>query len=95
MNPPHPLPSVGEMSDRTRHATPADDVAAQLEAGAEGLTAADARARLERFGPNRLPETSGPSALRLLLDQFRTPLIWALLAAGGASRSRSASSRTG
>ena len=36
-----------------------------------------------RFGPNRLPEASGPSAARLLLDQVRTPLMWALLAAGG------------
>ena len=71
------------MSERTWHASPADDVVAELQAGPGGLSAADAHARLERVGPNRLPEASGPSALELLLDQFRTPLIWALLAAGG------------
>ena len=72
------------MSDRPWHATPsADDVVAELEAGSEGLSPPTRDARLERFGPNRLPEAAGPSAARLLLDQFRTPLIWALLAAGG------------
>jgi calcium-translocating P-type ATPase len=58
-------------------------VATELEAGADGLTSADAEARLERFGPNQLPEAEGPSAARLLLDQVRTPLMWALLASGG------------
>ncbi len=43
----------------------------------------EAQERLSRFGPNRLPEAAGPSAARLLLDQVRTPLMWALLAAGG------------
>jgi calcium-translocating P-type ATPase len=71
------------MSDRPWHATAAHDVAAALEAGSAGLTSADAEARLERFGPNQLPEAEGPSAARLLLDQVRTPLMWALLASGG------------
>ena len=65
------------------HATPELDVAAALDAGPDGLSSADAQARLSRFGPNRLPEAAGPSAARLLLDQVRTPLMWALLAAGG------------
>jgi len=65
MNPRPPLPSVRGMSAQTWHATPAGDVAAELQAGPDGLSAADAHARLERFGPNRLPEASGPSALEL------------------------------
>ena len=64
------------------HATPELDVAAALDAGPDGLTSADAHERLSRFGPNRLPEAAGPSAARLLLDQVRTPLMWALLASG-------------
>ena len=59
------------------------EVAAALDAGPAGLSTAEAEERLSRFGPNRLPEASGPSAARLLLDQVRTPLMWALLAAGG------------
>ncbi len=64
------------------HARAADDVVAALRTEPDGLTSTQARARLERYGPNRLPEAAGPSAARLLLDQVRTPLIWALLAAG-------------
>ena len=65
------------------HAKSPDEVIEALDARREGLSAADARARLERYGPNQLPEASGPSAAQLLLDQVRTPLMWALLAAGG------------
>jgi len=65
------------------HAQPEAEVVAALDAGPEGLTSAEARARLARYGPNRLPEAEGPSAARLLLDQIATPLMWALLASGG------------
>jgi calcium-translocating P-type ATPase len=65
------------------HAKTADEVLAQLDTGPDGLSIADARERLDRFGANALPEASGPSAAQLLLDQVRTPLMWALLAAGG------------
>jgi calcium-translocating P-type ATPase len=70
------------MSERPWHAETTAEAALELESGPDGLTADDAGARLERFGPNRLPEASGPSAAKLLLDQIRTPLIWALLASG-------------
>ncbi|HWK26880.1 MAG TPA: HAD-IC family P-type ATPase [Solirubrobacter sp.] len=62
------------------HSEPAEDVAAALRVGPDGLTSDEARERLRRAGPNRLPEASGPSALSLLLAQVRTPLMWALLA---------------
>jgi calcium-translocating P-type ATPase len=70
------------MTERPWHATTTTDTEIELEAGPGGLSGEDARVRLERFGPNRLPEAAGPSAAELLLDQFRTPLIWALLASG-------------
>ncbi len=62
------------------HASSRAEVLAELDARREGLTADEARARLERSGPNRLPEASGPSAARLLLDQVWTPLMGALAA---------------
>ena len=42
------------------HDQSAADVLAALDAGPEGLTAAEAQARLARYGPNRLPEAGAP-----------------------------------
>jgi magnesium-transporting ATPase (P-type) len=64
------------------HATSRADTLAALETRPEGLSAVEARERLARDGPNRLPTAAGPSPARLLLDQVRTPLIGALIAAG-------------
>jgi magnesium-transporting ATPase (P-type) len=49
----------------------------------EGLSSGEARIRLERYGPNRLPEEEGESALRRFLKQFRNVLVYILLAAAG------------
>jgi Ca2+-transporting ATPase len=46
----------------------------------EGLTSAEAAARLERFGPNMLPEPTQPSVAIIFLKQFLSPLIYILLA---------------
>ena len=46
-----------------------------------GLTEAEAQQRLERFGPNCLPQLRGPGPLRRLLAQFDNVLIYVLLAA--------------
>ena len=46
----------------------------------EGLSSAEASSRIERFGPNRLPEAHGPTAAALLLRQVRSPLLYALVA---------------
>jgi len=64
------------------HSQPEAQVVATLDTSPEGLTSGDANSRLTRYGPNRLPQSAGPSAAHLLLDQVRTPLMWALLAAG-------------
>jgi calcium-translocating P-type ATPase len=63
------------------HAAEADAVLQALGSSREGLSTAEAQARLEAHGPNRLPEASGPSALHLLLGQVRNPLMYALVAA--------------
>ena len=46
-----------------------------------GLTEAEAQQRLERFGPNCLPQLRGPGPLRRLLAQFDNVLIYVLLGA--------------
>lgn len=46
-----------------------------------GLTSSEASLRLDRFGPNSLPEPQPPSVLGIFLRQFLSPLIYILLAA--------------
>jgi P-type Ca2+ transporter type 2C len=48
---------------------------------ARGLAAAEARRRLDRFGPNQLQETKTAGPLALFLDQFKDFLIWVLIGA--------------
>ena len=49
--------------------------------GRNGLTDDAAEQRLREFGPNELPRQGGPSAWRVLVSQFRNPLIYVLLGA--------------
>lgn len=53
------------------------------ESGArpQGLTASEVEERLQRFGPNSLPEEEGLSRLKILLHQFKSPLIYILIVA--------------
>ena len=50
-----------------------------------GLTAAEARARLEQYGPNVLPAEPPPGVLEIALRQLRSPLVYVLLAAAAAA----------
>lgn len=47
-----------------------------------GLTDAEARQRLEEYGPNKLAEEEKISKLKILFHQFTSPLIYILLIAG-------------
>jgi len=47
-----------------------------------GLSASEAAARLERHGPNRLPEAARRPAWRRFALQFHNPLIYVLMIAG-------------
>ncbi len=73
------------MSSPTRvtswHALPLDEAFRALNADEHGLTEAEARQRLEKYGPNRLPEQPLPAWWQILLRQFQSPLIYILLAA--------------
>jgi magnesium-transporting ATPase (P-type) len=63
------------------HAEAAGDVVEQLGSGDAGLSADEASHRLEVHGPNQLEEEPPPHPLMVLLRQFRSPLIYILLAA--------------
>ena len=63
------------------HALPAEDVLAALQTRRAGLSSAEARQRLTRYGPNRLHEIPRRSPWRRLLAQFDNLLIYVLLAA--------------
>ncbi len=63
------------------HARPVDTCLAALDAGPDGLSAAEAARRLTRYGPNRLPVARSRGPLLRFLMQFRNVLIYVLLGA--------------
>jgi Ca2+-transporting ATPase len=64
------------------HALEADAAVAAVEANrAGGLASDEAARRLERFGPNALPEARRRSLALLFFGQFKSPLIYLLLVA--------------
>jgi P-type Mg2+ transporter len=67
------------------YSVPLADLLQQLQAGAAGLTGAEAQARLARYGPNRAAPKAHSTTLGLLLSQFSSPIILILLFAVGLS----------
>jgi Ca2+-transporting ATPase len=53
----------------------------ELETSEYGLTETEAKKRLQKFGPNKLAEAEKISPLKILLHQFKSPLIYILLIA--------------
>jgi magnesium-transporting ATPase (P-type) len=75
--------SMAEPRSQPWHASPVDAVLAALGADPDrGLTAQDAQERLDRHGPNRLPEARRRGPLARLATQFNNPLILVLIVAG-------------
>jgi magnesium-transporting ATPase (P-type) len=65
------------------HAMSVDEVAEQLGTdGTRGLNAGEASARLQKYGPNRLPEGRRQGPLMRFLAQFNNVLVYVLLGAG-------------
>lgn len=58
---------------------PTDELLAALHSSPQGLTTADARDRLQRFGPNSFETRRQHTALRTLFNQFRSPLVLILI----------------
>jgi len=57
------------------------EVLRSLQTSEQGLSEAEAEERLEKYGPNKLPEGKGLSRLKVLLHQFTSPLIYILIVA--------------
>ena len=81
------MPAHAQMSEpapaSATHALPVNAVVARLQTSITGLAAAEAAARLERYGPNRLTARRGRGPLVRFLLQFHNVLIYILLAAAG------------
>jgi Ca2+-transporting ATPase len=56
-------------------------VLTQLQASADGLTSAEAAARLALHGPNQLTDAARAGMLRILISQFRSVILWLLIGA--------------
>lgn len=63
------------------HASSVDAVIDALQSSRHGITHAEAEVRLARYGPNSLPDGGSPSLLAISLTQFKSPLIYVLVAA--------------
>lgn len=75
-------PSNGDLTlTHLWHAVPATDAFDLLRSTPDGLTAGEARRRLERYGPNELQEARRISPWQILLEQFKNVLIIILLVA--------------
>ena len=73
---------LASSADLSWHAETAEIVASQLAVDpATGLTAAEAQARRQRHGPNRLTESAPRPVWLKFLDQFRSFLVIVLLGA--------------
>src|SRR6478672_4722420 len=67
----------------TWHAVAVDDVVKKLATTTEkGLSAAEASSRLEKYGPNRLPEGKKRGPFMRFVSQFNNILVFVLLGAG-------------
>lgn len=64
------------------HALAADEAMSLQQSNLEGLSRHEAKARLSRFGENRLPEAKRRPRWLSFMLQFHNPLIYVLLAAG-------------
>lgn len=60
---------------------PIDSLYRELGTSASGLSSEEAAARLVRFGPNEIEEARGPAWWDMLLNQFRSPVIYVLVGA--------------
>jgi magnesium-transporting ATPase (P-type) len=57
----------------------------ELHADTEGLSASEAKARLARYGPNRVDRSRRDGPVTILLRQLATPLVYILVASATAA----------
>jgi len=63
------------------HALSAEQILTALEATPGGLSSEQVAQRLQLYGTNTLPRKPPPSLIEVFLNQFKSPLIYVLLAA--------------
>ncbi|MFH1065720.1 MAG: cation-translocating P-type ATPase [Nanoarchaeota archaeon] len=63
------------------HARSIDNVLKELKTRKEGLTKEEVAFRLTKYGLNEIKEKDGISKIKIFLSQFRSPLVWILIAA--------------
>jgi len=63
------------------YALAAEQILTSLSASKLGLTLDEATVRLQRYGPNALPRKTPPGILQVFANQFKSPLIYVLVAA--------------
>ena len=63
----------------------AEEVLRSLDATSEGLTTAQAKERLEKYGPNKLKEAEKPTLLQRFLQQLKDPMLIILMVAAAVS----------
>jgi magnesium-transporting ATPase (P-type) len=68
------------LPDKPWHALPPETAIADIATSRDGLTTAEAAARLARHGPNALPAGAGKSLLKRFLLQFDNLLIYVMIA---------------
>ncbi|MBU2260296.1 hypothetical protein KKC44_06895, partial [Patescibacteria group bacterium] len=66
------------MNKNNFHAQSIEEVLKKLNVTVNGLSIEEAKKRLAKFGQNKLAEDKKLSAFKLLLDQFKNPLIYIL-----------------
>ncbi len=66
---------------RNPHALESDTVMTELKSAATGLSQAEAGFRLQQFGINALPRKEPPGLPVVFFNQFKSPLIYVLVAA--------------
>jgi magnesium-transporting ATPase (P-type) len=75
-----PEQSVG-VNIETPHAFSREQILSTLSATPSGLTLDEAKRRQQQYGPNALPRKTPPGLIQVFLNQFKSPLIYVLVAA--------------
>ncbi|MCP5468798.1 MAG: HAD-IC family P-type ATPase [Deltaproteobacteria bacterium] len=74
-------PEQNFSTENTWYQSSLQDIFSQLQSGPEGLEQKEAQSRLKKFGLNKLPRQATPKFSLIFLRQFKSPLIYILLAA--------------
>jgi len=73
---------ASQPKDKAWHSGSVEEVLALLATAADGLSSPEAARRLAINGPNELKEGTRVSPVQILVGQFKSVMIWVLIAAG-------------